>query len=258
MLLAVDAGNTNVTFAIYDGDDLKGEWRTNTNAARTADEYAVWLTQLMALMDLVPTDVKGAIIATVVPQALFDLRTLCRRYFNCDPLVIGEQGVELGIENLAHRPREVGADRLVNAVAAAGRFKCPLMVIDFGTATTFDIVDRDGNYLGGVIAPGVNLNLEALHMASAQLPRIAVERPENVIGRDTLSAMQSGVYWGYISLVEGLVARVEAEYGEPMTVISTGGLAPLFHNGTDAIQHVDQDITMRGLREIARRNGLKA
>ncbi len=258
MLLAVDAGNTNVTFAIYDGDDLKGEWRTNTNAARTADEYAVWLTQLMALKDLVPADVKGSIIATVVPQALFDLRTLCRRYFNCDPLVIGEQGVELGIENLAHRPREVGADRLVNAVAAAGRFKCPLMVIDFGTATTFDIVDRDGNYLGGIIAPGVNLNLEALHMASAQLPRIAVERPDKVIGRDTLSAMQSGVYWGYISLVEGMVTRIEAEYGEPMTVISTGGLAPLFTNGTDAIQHVDPDITMRGLREIARRNGLKA
>ncbi len=257
MLLAIDAGNTNVTFAIYDGEDLKGEWRANTNAGRTADEYAVWLTQLMALTDLAPVDVKGAIIATVVPQALFDLRSLCRRYFSCDPLVIGEQGVELWIENLAHRPREVGADRLVNAVAAAVRFKCPLMVIDFGTATTFDIVDRDGNYLGGIIAPGVNLNLEALHMASAQLPRIAVERPDKVIGRDTLSAMQSGVYWGYISLVEGMVTRIEAEYGEPMTVISTGGLAPLFTNGTDAIQHVDPDITMRGLREIARRNGLK-
>ena len=258
MLLAIDAGNTNVTFAIYDGDALTGEWRTTTNAARTADEYAVWLTQLMALQDIVPADVQGAIIATVVPQALFDLRTLCRRYFKCDPLVVGEEGVELGIENLAHRPREVGADRLVNAVAAAGRFKCPLMVIDFGTATTFDIVDRDGNYLGGVVAPGVNLNLEALHMASAQLPRIAVERPDKVIGRDTLSAMQSGVYWGYISLVEGMVKRIEAEYGEPMSVIATGGLAPLFNNGTDAIQHLDPDITMRGLREIARRNGVKA
>ena len=258
MLLAIDAGNTNVTFAIYDGDSLTGEWRTTTNAARTADEYAVWLTQLMALQDIVPADVQGAIIATVVPQALFDLRSLCRRYFKCDPLVIGEEGVELGIENLARRPREVGADRLVNAVAAAGRFKCPLMVIDFGTATTFDIVDRDGNYLGGVIAPGVNLNLEALHMASAQLPRIAVERPDKVIGRDTLSAMQSGVYWGYISLVEGMVKRIEAEYGEPMSVIATGGLAPLFDNGTDAIQHLDPDITMRGLREIARRNGVKA
>ena len=257
MLLAIDAGNTNVTFAVYDGDAQRGEWRTNTNAARTADEYAVWLTQLMALKGLDTADVKGAIIATVVPQALFELRTLCRRYFNADPLVIGEEGVELGIQNLARRPGDVGADRLVNAVGAAGKFSCPLVVIDFGTATTFDIVNSDGDYLGGIIAPGVNLNLEALHMASANLPRIAVRRPENVIGRDTLSAMQSGVYWGYISLVEGLVARVEAEYGEPMTVISTGGLAPLFHNGTDAIQHVDQDITMRGLREIARRNGLK-
>ncbi len=256
MLLAIDAGNTNVTFGVYDGGSLTGEWRTNTNAARTADEYAVWLIQLMALKKLTPDMVGGAIIATVVPKALFDLRTLCRRYFNCDPLVVGEDGVELGIKNLARRTREVGADRLVNVVGAGGTYEKPFTIIDFGTATTFDIANDDGDYIGGIIAPGVNLSLQALHMASAQLPHIAVERPAKVIGDDTLSAMQSGVYWGYISLIEGLMKRIEAEYGKPMTVVSTGGLAPLFVDGTDAIQHVDRDITMRGLLEIGRRNGL--
>jgi len=254
MLLAVDAGNTNVTFAVFDGDALRSEWRSTTNASRTADEYAVWLVQLMALADLAPDDIDEAIIATVVPQALFDLRTLCRRYFKCDPLVIGDDGVDLGIQNLARRPREVGADRLVNCVGAIAEFEGPLIVIDFGTATTFDIADRHGNYVGGIIAPGVNLNLEALHMASAKLPRIAVSVPDQVIGKDTVSAMQSGVYWGYISLVEGLVSRVQAEYGETMFVVGTGGLAPLFQGGTDVIQAVDQDITLRGLFRINRHN----
>ena len=207
MLLAVDAGNTNVTFAVFDGDALRSEWRTTTNASRTADDYAVWLVQLMALSGLRPDDIDEAIIATVVPQALFDLRTLCRRYFHCDPLVIGDDGVDLGIQNLARRPREVGADRLVNCVGAIAEFTGPLIVIDFGTATTFDIADTHGSYVGGVIAPGVNLNLEALHMASAKLPRIAVSVPDQVIGKDTVSAMLSGVYWGYIALIEGSVER---------------------------------------------------
>jgi len=258
MLLAVDAGNTNVTFAIFEGDVLRSEWRTTTNASRTADEYAVWLMQLMALAGLQPDDIDEAIIATVVPQALFDLRTLCRRYFHCDPLVIGDDGVDLGIQNLAHRPREVGADRLVNCVGAIAEFEGPLIVIDFGTATTFDIADRHGNYVGGIIAPGVNLNLEALHMASAKLPRIAVSVPEHVIGKDTVSAMLSGVYWGYISLVEGLVSRIEAEYGATMFVVGTGGLAPLFQGGTKVIKAVDQDITMRGLFRINRQNRANA
>ncbi len=256
MLLAIDAGNTNITFALFDGDEVEGEWRTNTNPLRTADEYGVWLLQLMQLKGLEPGRITGAIIASVVPSALFDLRTLCRRYFDRDPLVVREEGVELGIKNLARRPREVGADRLVNVVGAGHRFDAPFFIVDFGTATTFDIANDDGDYIGGIIAPGVNLSLQALHMAAAHLPHIAVERPEKVIGTDTLSAMQSGVYWGYISLVEGLVARIQAEYGKPMTVVATGGLAPLFVNGTDALQEIDQGVTMRGLREIARANGL--
>ena len=256
MLLAIDAGNTNTTFAVFAGDDLKGEWRMATKATHTADEYAVWLTQLAELAGLAITDVDAAIIACVVPQALFDLRKMCRTYFKADPLVVGEPGVELGIRNLLARPQDVGADRLVNAVAAHAMYSGPTVVVDFGTATNIDIVDSHGNYHGGILAPGVNLNLEALHQASAKLPRIAVARPERVIGKDTISAMQSGVYWGYISLIEGLVRRIAEEYGEPMTVIGTGGLAPLFAGGTDVIAHVEPDLTMRGLLHIARRNGL--
>lgn len=254
MLLAIDSGNTNVHFAIYDGDTRRGEWRTSSNPERTADEYAVWLDQLMRLDHLGRDDVDAAIIANVVPAAAFNLRSLCRRYFDCEPLVVAEDGVELGIEVLVDRPDEVGADRLVNTVGAGLSYDTPLIVIDFGTATTFDVVDAAGNYVGGVICPGVALSLDALHAAAAKLPLVAVKRPPRVIGSGTVSAMQSGVYWGYVGLIEGLVSRIAAEYGAPMTVIATGGLAPLFNDATDVIGHLDSDLTMRGLLEIYRRN----
>lgn len=257
MLLAIDAGNTNTVFAVIDGDDMRCQWRTATSASRTADEYAVWLTQLMELEKIQSADVNEAIISTVVPQALFDLRKLCRNYFDCEPLVVGE-GVDLGIEIRMERAAEAGADRLVNVVAAGARYGGPLIAIDFGTATTFDIADADGNYRGGVIAPGVNLSLEALHMAAAKLPHIAVERPPQVIGDGTLEAMQSGVYWGYISLIEGIVGRIKEEFAEtdktPMKVVATGGLAPLFAGGTDIIENVDPDLTIRGLQLLHSRN----
>ncbi len=259
MLLAIDAGNTNIVFAVYEGEELRCQWRAATSSARTADEYAVWLTQLMGLEGLASDDVKEAIIATVVPQALFDLRALCRNYFDCEPTVVGD-GAELGIKVLIDRPGDVGADRLVNSVAAHSTYDGPLIILDFGTATTFDVVDAEGNYRGGVIAPGINLSLEALHMAAAKLPHIAVAKPDHAIGRGTTEAMQSGVYWGYIGLIEGLVKRIASELiaetgndAQP-TVIGTGGLAPLFAGGTDVIQHVDGDLTMRGLVEIQRRN----
>lgn len=259
MLLAIDVGNTNIVFAFYQDEELRCQWRAATNADRTADEYAVWLTQLMALKGLTPGDVDEAIVATVVPQALFDLKSLCRTYFDCDPLVVGEDAT-LGIEVLIDRPSEVGADRLVNSVAAHAKYEGPVIILDFGTATTFDIIDGDGNYRGGVIAPGINLSLEALHMAAAKLPHIAVAKPAHAIGRGTTEAMQSGVYWGYIGLIEGLVTRIAAELGEETgdqtvpTVIATGGLAPLFAGGTDVIQQVDGDLTIRGLVEIQRRS----
>lgn len=254
MLLAIDSGNTNTVFAVFEGETLRGEWRSSTRSDRTADEYGVWLNQLMALEGIAPKDITAAIAGSVVPANIFTLKTLCRRYFRIDPLVVGENGVSLGLDILMDRPEEVGADRLINAVGAHVRYDGPLLIIDFGTATTFDVVDVSGDYLGGCICPGINLSLEALHMAAAQLPRVAVGKPQTVIGKATVPAMKSGIYWGYVGLIEGLVKRISEEFGSPMTVVATGGLAPLFAEATTAIHHLDQDLTLRGLLEIHRRN----
>jgi type III pantothenate kinase len=257
MLLAIDAGNTNIVFALHDGENLVHKWRISTVDRRTADEYMVWLSQLMALENLDKSLVTGAIIATVVPQALFPLQLLCRRYFNCEALVVGSPKVNIGIEVKTDSPADVGADRLVNAVAGYDIYQGSLIIIDFGTATTFDCIDEGGAYIGGAISPGINLSLEALHMAAAKLPRIAVERPAKVIGKATVPAMQSGVFWGYVGLVEGLVQRIIAEYGKPMRVIATGGLAPLFATVVPVIEHVDQELTIKGLFKIYLRNQKK-
>jgi type III pantothenate kinase len=254
MLLAIDAGNTNIVFAVCEGGEVRVQWRATTKPSRTADEHAVWLAELLALQKLSFKDLTEAVIATVVPAALFDLRSMCRKYLNCDPLVVGDPGVELGVHVKVDRPDAVGADRLVNAVAAHDSYKGALIVVDFGTATTFDIVSAEGDYKGGVIAPGVNLSAEALHQAAAMLPRVAVERTATVIGKDTVPAMQSGIYWGYVSLIEGLVARIKAEYARPMTVIATGGLANLFHKQIPIIDQVDPDLTIRGLILVHARN----
>jgi type III pantothenate kinase len=255
MLLAIDSGNTNAVFAVYDGDNLRASWRVSTNARRTADEYAVWLTQLLALAGLTRTDVDATIVANVVPEARFNLLALCRGYLNSEPLVVGTAGCRLGIGIDVDMPAEhVGADRVANAIAAQDRYQPPLMVVDFGTTTNFDIVDKNGNFCGGIIAPGPNLSLQALEMAAAQLPHVAIERPPKVVGRNTLTAMQSGVFWGYVGLIEGLVRRVRAERGEVMGVVGTGGLAPLFAGATDTIEKVDPDLTMWGLRLIYRHN----
>jgi type III pantothenate kinase len=254
MLLAIDAGNTNIVFAVCEGGEIRAEWRAVMERVRTADEYAVLLGPLLALAGLSFADIEGAIIATVVPDALFDLRLFCRRYLNCEPLVVGEPNVTLGVEIRVDRPSSVGADRLVNTVAAHERYKGALVVVDFGTATTFDVVSAAGHYEGGVIAPGVNVSAEALHLAAAMLPRVAIQRTQSVIGKDTVPAMQSGLYWGYLGLIEGLVARIKSEYAEPMTVIGTGGLASLFYRQTQVIDHLDADLTIRGLVLIHARN----
>ncbi|HIJ63495.1 MAG TPA: type III pantothenate kinase [Rhodospirillaceae bacterium] len=254
MLLAIDSGNTNIVFALYDGEQVKGEWRSSTDTERTADEFGVWLCQLMAMLGIERQAVNACIIASVVPAVVFSLKQLCRRYFGCEALVVGDEEVHLGIRILVDRPEEVGADRLVNAVAAHKVYAGPLIVIDFGTATTFDVVDALGNYCGGAISPGVNLSLEALHTAAAKLPRVAIGRPKSVVGKGTVAAMRSGIYWGYVGLIEGLVRRIEEEMGEKMTVVATGGLAPLFAESTSVINHLDPDLTLRGLLEIYRRN----
>jgi type III pantothenate kinase len=253
MLLAIDVGNTNTVFAVYRERALLAQWRLSTNRERTADEYAAALVQLMELKRLSHNDIDAVIISSVVPQAVTPLRWMSRDFFRCEAAVVGED-LEVPIAIDIDNPREVGADRVVNAIGALLRYPPPLIIVDFGTATTFDIVSADGAYKGGVIAAGINLSLEALARAAAKLPRVAVAAPGRVIGRSTVGAMQSGVYWGYVGLIEGLVTRIKQEFGAPMTVVATGGLAPLFANGTDAIAHVDPDLTMAGLLEIYERN----
>jgi len=256
MLLTIDAGNTNVVFAVFDGDRLAGQWRISTDARRTADEYGVWLTQVLEHAGIAPEKIKGAVLASVVPQALFDLRQLTRRYFHTELLVIGDPrlNIKTGIGVKIDNPAEVGADRLVNAFAAWKRYKQALIVVDFGTATTFDVVSGEGNYIGGVIAPGVNLSLDALQKAAAKLPTVAIQPPAKTIGTNTIGAMQSGIYYGYAGLVEGIVARIRAEYGKPMKVIATGGLASLYAKACPAIEHLEPDLTILGLKELYEMN----
>jgi type III pantothenate kinase len=249
LLLAIDVGNTNTVFALYRERQALGQWRISTMRERTADEYAAALTQLMALKGYGQEDVGAAAISSVVPQALNTLKSMCREFFNCAARVVGED-LGVAIPVLIDNPHEVGADRLVNAVAAHARYHGPLIVVDFGTATTFDVIDGEGRYCGGVIATGINLSLEALHRAAAKLPRVAVERPPRVIGSSTVTAMQSGVFWGYVSMVEGVVARIKEEFGAEMKVIATGGLAGLFADATEVIEQVDRDLTMAGLVEL--------
>lgn len=258
MLLAIDSGNTNVVFAVFDSNALRASWRAATNPKRTADEYAVWLTQLMALAGLGHRDIDATVIANVVPEAAFNLVGLCQRYFDSEPLVVGRANCRLGIGiDVDMPPQNVGADRICNAVAAQHRYQTPLMVIDFGTSTNFDIVNKAGNYCGGVLAPGPNLSMLALEMAAAQLPRVSIERPPSVVGRSTVPAMQSGVFWGYIGLIEGLVRRIREERDEAMGVVATGGLAPLFAKETDVIDKVDPELTLWGLHLIHQRNSNK-
>lgn len=253
MLLVVDAGNTNVVFAVHDGEGWRGNWRIATEPQRTSDEYAVWLMTLLKLSGLDPASIRQAVIGTVVPAALYHLRRLCRDWFDTEPL-IARSTLDWGFEIKVDNPAEVGADRLLNALAAHRAYKSPLIVIDLGTATTFDVVDGDGAYIGGVIAPGINLSIEALHKAAARLPRIGIGRPQAVIGRSTVPAMQSGIYWGYVGLIEGLVARIKAEFDRTLWVVATGGLAPLIAEGTTCIGSVDPDLTLNGLRLLAERN----
>jgi len=255
MLLAIEQGNTNTLFAIHDGAEWIARWRSATDSTRTADEYAVWLHQLLSMAGLEFARLDACIISSVVPQSIFNLRNLSRRYLHVEPIVVGENA-ELGIPVRIDKPSEAGADRLVNAIGAHMVYPGTLIVIDSGTATTFDVIAEDGGFEGGVIAPGINLSMEALHQAAAKLPRVAIQKPQRVLGKDTVGAMQSGVFWGYIALIEGLISRLKDEWDAPMTVVATGGVASLFHGATLSIDHFDPDLTIRGLLEIHRRNTL--
>lgn len=249
MLLAIDAGNTNVVFALVKDRTVMARWRIATDPRRTADEYAVWLSQLLALEGYQRSEVTGVIIATVVPRALHNLQVLASKYFGGEALIAGQPPVDWGIEIDVKEPQSLGADRAVNTIAAHALFPGDLIVVDFGTATTFDVIDFNGAYKGGIIAPGINLSLDALVTAAAKLPRIAIEAPANnsVIGRDTVSQMHIGIYWGYVAMMEGLIARLKAEVGRPIKVIATGGLAVLFEKHTGVFDAVAPDLTIQGL-----------
>lgn len=252
MLLAINVNNTNVKFGVIDGDRIVGEWRQHTSTMRTGDEHAVWLFQLMEMEGIDPKSITDAIIGSVVPQANFNLRRLCTRYLNCEPLFLGDPNVVYGIKV---KGQGAGADRICNSVGASILFpKTPVIVVDFGTATNFDVVDEEGSYCGGAIAPGINLSIEALVNATALLPRIVVEKPKQVIGTNTVACMHTGVFWGYVGLIEGIVSRIKAEFGKPMKVIATGGLAPVFEGSISVIEQIVPDITARGLIEIFKRS----
>ena len=248
MLLAIDAGNTNIVFALYAGDELVHSWRCQTNAGRTADEYAAWLYQLFTQAGLKFETVKAAIIGSVVPDANFNLIKLCRDSFKAEPLIVSSANA--GIKVNLSQPEQVGADRLLNAVAAICDYGAPVIVIDFGTATTFDVVNRRREYCGGAIAPGPNLSAEALYQAAAKLPQVAIRKPPSVIGTDTVTAMQSGLYWGYVGLIEKLLEKMIEELAEKPHIVATGGLAGLLAADIPSIEKVDGELTLRGLLYI--------
>ncbi len=253
MLLAIDAGNTNLVFALVDDQEIKARWRIATDPRRTADEYAVWLHQLLELEGYGRDDVDAVIIGTVVPRALHNLEVLSSKYFGVQPLVAGQGEATWPIAFDVEEPQSVGADRALNSIAAHAKHQGDLIVIDFGTATTFDVVDFSGAYKGGIIAPGINLSLDALVSAAAKLPRVAIAAPQDssVVGRTTETQMLIGVYWGYVAMIEGLVARLKSEIGRPVKVVATGGLAILFDKNTAAFDVIEPDLTIQGLALLA-------
>jgi type III pantothenate kinase len=249
VLLAIDCGNTNTVFSIWDGKSFLATWRTATEWQRTADQYYVWLSSLMQLqkLDVTITDV---IVSSTVPRVVFNLRVLADRYFNTRPLVVGKPECLLPVAVRVDEGTQVGPDRLVNTVAGYDLYGGDLIMVDFGTATTFDVVDTDGAYVGGVIAPGVNLSLEALHQAAAALPHVDISKPQRVVGTNTVACMQSGVFWGYVGLVREICDRIKAERARDMRVIATGGLAPLFQQSEVLFDSYRDDLTMHGLTVI--------
>lgn len=253
MLLAIDVGNTNIVYGLFDGPKLVHQFRVQASRDRTADEYAVILRQLLAMKDVDASAVDAAIVASVVPALTEPMLELVRRAFGREALVVGP-GVRTGMAILYENPREVGADRIVNAIAAYDRVKAGVIVIDFGTATTADCVSPKGEYLGGVIAPGIVISADALFRAAAKLPRVELVKPKNALGKNSVHSIQSGIIFGYVGLVDGLVDRLKAELGFPVTVVATGGLAPVVSAESRTIDSTDEFLTLEGLRILYERN----
>ena len=253
MLLCIDCGNTNTVFSVWNGTEFLATFRASTEHQRTADQYYVWLSTLMQHKGL-PMEIDEVIVSSTVPRVVFNLRVLSDRYFNTRPLVVGKPDCLLPTDPRVDAGTSVGPDRLVNTAGAYDRHGGDLIVVDYGTATTFDVVAEEGAYVGGVIAPGVNLSLEALHMAAAALPNVDVTQPQQVIGTNTVACMQSGIFWGYIGLVREICGRIKSEYDRPMRIIGTGGLAPLFDRADGLFDTIEDDLTMHGLTVIHRFN----
>jgi type III pantothenate kinase len=249
VLLAIDVGNTNTVLGAFDGATLRHQWRVETSRSRTSDEWGILARQLFAAGGLDPAGIEAVVVSSVVPPLAFSLEQMALRYFGHRPLFVGP-GVKTGMPILYENPREVGADRVVNAVAAYHRWRQGLVVVDFGTATTFDAVSPRGEYLGGAIAPGISISMEALFQSASKLPRVEFARPPAVVGKNTVASMQSGLVYGYVGLVDGICARMEAELGFPAKVVATGGLAPLIAGVSRAITEVDEHLTLDGLRLI--------
>ena len=250
-LLVVDVGNTNIVLGIYRGEELVDSWRLATARERTADEYGIVVRQLVA--DALHENVEGAIVASVVPPLNSTIRAMITKYFEIEPLFV-EPGIKTGLSILMDNPLEVGADRIVNAVAAHHLYGGPTVVVDFGTATTFDVVSAAGEYRGGIIAPGLTISSEALFARAARLPRVDVRRPSQLIGSNTVGSMQSGIYFGYLGLVDGILARIRREIPDLKLVVATGGLASLLLEDSEHIDEIDQELTLRGLKVIYDRN----
>ncbi len=253
MLLAVDVGNTNTVVGVFDGPALKVHWRLSTRRTGTSDEYGVFVKNLFDFAGLEFRSIHAVILSTVVPAVQQPLEDMSRQFFDVDPMIVGP-GMRTGISILYDAPREVGADRIVNAVAAFEQYGGPCIVVDFGTATTFDAISARGEYLGGAICPGIGISAEALFQRAARLPRVEIARPKAVIGKTTVQSMQAGLYFGYLGLVEGLVARMREELGGNPKVVATGGLAGMLLSGSTLVDHVDPLLTLTGLRILYERN----
>lgn len=253
MILAIDVGNTNIVVALYDNDKLRRNWRMATDKNKASDEYGVLITQFLRFENVSTDDIEDVMIASVVPTVMHSLKNAVKRYIGCEPMIVGP-GIKTGMNIRYDNPKELGADRIVNAVAAVNKYKPPLIIVDFGTATTFCAVDKNGDYLGGVITAGVKISMSALFEKTAKLPKVEIVKPNSVIGRNTISAIQSGAVFGHAGLVDGIVRRIKKNIGEDASVIATGGLAKMIAEESQEINIVDSMLTLDGLKILYDKN----